>query len=123
MFGRKSPKASNVQDIGLEDPPRRHSLVLMSKLFMFGVSMLWVLMFLAAAVVIYDKVYDPALRVYFADAQGLLGSTESWAVSALDAFYIATIVCLGIWGSMKAFRFVGKWEPRGGTKNDSDTLS
>ena len=119
FFGKKSdkPVVVTVADGNpVEVPPKgrvaKRYFVGVSKLFMFTVSLLWILLFLTASVAMYDQVYDPVLRLYFRNNLNKLTSSGLFVVQVLDAFYIATVVLIGIYCALKAFRFVGKWEPR-----------
>jgi hypothetical protein len=95
-----------------------------ARLFLFGVGVLWVLLFLAAAVVGFDQVFDPMVKSYFIGSDEVFSSAENLAVGALEGWYIITIIIVGIFFAFRTFKVIGKWEPkdrrnRGATDDDA----
>ncbi len=91
----------------------RRASVVASRLFLFGVVALWVLLFLAASVVLFGKMFEPIVQSYFIGSDGIYSSAENLAIGALEGWYIVTVVMVGIYASLRAFKLVGKWEPKG----------
>ena len=95
-----------------------------ARLFLFGVGVLWVLLFLATAVVGFDQVFDPMVKSYFIGGDKVFSSAENLAVGSLEGWYIITVVIAGIFFAFRTFKVIGKWEPknrknRGATDDDA----
>ena len=77
--------------------------VLASRIVVFALACLWVLGWLATGLIWYDIILG-VLTQY----------GTPWLVTPLLVWYVATLVLVGIWVTIKGFKFVGKWE-----KNES----
>lgn len=76
------------------------SKVLVARITVFFLACVWVLGLLVGGVTFFPTVMYQ-IQVHVA-SPGLIGFLVFW--------YVATIVLVGVWVTIKAFRFVGKWE-------------
>ena len=93
---------------------------LLAKLFIFTLSIIWVLIYCAVILVLYDKWFNPAMVFHFTPNLPEASSIDKVLVGVCDAWYIITAVLIGTWASLKAFKTVGFWAPK---SKDSDATS
>ena len=87
----------------------RKSASLLANFFIWTLALIWVLLFLASALAFYDKVFSPAMGIYFTPETGP-STISSFFQHCCETWYIVTTICIGILISRKAFRLVGVWK-------------
>jgi hypothetical protein len=91
-------------------PKERRVAQMMSKVFLCFLTLIWVLVFLTVALVIYDKAFYPYMVNYFTPAGGEISTGYSAIVGVLSAWYIVTIILIGALVALRGFKFVGSWQ-------------
>ena len=105
----------------LNSPKERKTAQMMAKVFLCFLTLIWVLVFVAVALVIYDKAFYPYLVNYFTPIGGKISSGYSAVVGMFCTFYIITMVFIGSFVALRGFKFVGSWKWVG--KKDSNASS
>jgi hypothetical protein len=93
-------------------PREKRTSVLLARLFLFAIAAVWILIYLAAVLITYDKLFWPAMNVYFIPNVKQDTTFNHVTVNICCAWYLITVFVLGIWISFKSFKMVGVWEPR-----------
>lgn len=94
-------------------PKSRRTAEVMARLFMFFLAALWILVYIATSLIMYDQVVDPATTAFFTPKSGEITTAANFLQNVCSAWFFITFILFGIWISIKSFRLVGKWEPKG----------
>lgn len=105
-------KVGNLKEAFTEknSPRYRHTAQMMAKVFLCFITLVWVLVFVTVALVIYDKAFYPYLINYFTPTLGKISTGYSALVGIFCAWYIITMVLIGAAAALRGFKFVGSWE-------------
>ena len=88
----------------------KHVAQMMAKLFLCFLSLVWVLVFITIALVVYDKGFYPYLVNYFTPIGHKISTGYSILVGVFCTWYIITVVLIGAMASLRGFKFVGSWK-------------
>jgi len=113
----------SLKDLFTNPSPRdRNTSVLLARVFLFAVAAVWLLIYLAVVLITYDKLFWPAMNVYFINSAKQDTTFNHVMINICCAWYLLTVFILGVWIALKSFKMVGVWEPknRKGSNRDSN---
>lgn len=105
----------------IRSPKDQKTAMLLAKIFMFGLLLIWTLIFLATGLIIYDKLFHPVMVEFFTPNLSDKTLVNKISINVCCTWYLITYVLLGIWVTLKSFKVVGQWTR--GNQDNSDAAS
>lgn len=100
----------------------RKSASLLANFFIWTLGLIWILLFLGSALAFYEKVFSPAMALYFTPESGAT-TVSSFFQHCCETWYIVTTIGIGVLVARGAFRLVGVWKKQSESGKGTDAPS